>query len=151
MEITTTVIVLIVLSGIVNWIILYLIIRAATKSKSNMVYFKAQFELLQQIALKSGVDEETVNDIDTTKNRMLLKDTTNLDEWEKFRKKVKSEPVYFVNTLEQVYIRSEPSIGFWIKIPGEPEHKAKPGSTIVSAGILEHKEIKKKKYESGKW
>ena len=146
---STTIIVSVIVGAIINWIILYLVIQGATKVKSNTIVANAQFELLRQIALRNGVDEEIVNEIDNTKNKKLL-EWNELEAWEKFKKRIQAEPVYFMNTLEKAYIRSEPGEGFWIKFSGEQEQKAKPGSTIVSAGILEHKEIKKKKYETMK-
>jgi len=148
MDYSTTLIVFIIVGSIVNWIILYLVIQSATKTKDNFSYLKSQYELLKQLALRNGVDQEIVEEIDITKNRM-LSDMIDIQKWQSFKKRVESETVYFKNSLENAYIRSEPGNGFWIKFPDKPEYKAKDGSTIVSAGILESKEIKKKKYETG--
>jgi hypothetical protein len=145
----TQVIVLIIVGSIINWIILYLVIEAATRRKANMIYVKAQFDLLKQIALKNGVDQDIVMEIDNRKNKSIM-EWQDQEQIKTFQKKLQSQPIYFVNSMENAYIRSEPGNGFWIKFHGEPEYKAKEGSTIVTEGILEHKEIKKKRYDSGK-
>ena len=48
--------------AIILWIN-YAIIEAATKSKSVLKLHRMQVELLKELALKSGVDEEKVNEI----------------------------------------------------------------------------------------
>lgn len=44
-------------------IILYWIIQSATKSNEHIKLLKIQIRILQEIALKSGVEQEKLNDI----------------------------------------------------------------------------------------
>ena len=147
---TTELIIVLAIASIINWAILYSVIHGATKSKEKVIYSKVQYELLKQIALKTGVEKEFIVEIESLKNKSIL-EWQEQEQLKNFDKKVHSEAVYFKNSLERAFIRSDPGNGFWIKFEDKLEYKATENSVIVWEGILEHKEIKKKKYESGKW
>lgn len=48
---------------LINWVGLFIIIRDATRSNEQVRVLKAQFELLREIAFKSGVSEDKVKEI----------------------------------------------------------------------------------------
>lgn len=66
---------------------------------------------------------------------------------EDFLKKLSSGVVFFINTFEGAKIKSVAGNGYFVKFEGSKEFKATNGSTIVTDGILEGKEITKKEYE----
>jgi hypothetical protein len=95
----TQVIIVIIIASVINWIILYLVIEAATRRKANMIYVKAQFELLKQIALKNGVDQDIVLEIDNRKNKSVM-EWQDQEQIKLFQNKLQSQPIYFVNSVE---------------------------------------------------
>ena len=147
---TTELIIVLAIASIINWAILYSVIHGATKSKENIVYSKVQYELLKQMELKTGVEKEVIMEIESLKNKSIM-EWQEQEQLKNLHKKVHSEPVYFKNSLERAFIRSEPGNGFFIKYEDKAEYKANENSVIVWEGILERKEVKKKKYETGKW
>lgn len=63
-----------------------------------------------------------------------------------FKERLTSETVYFKYDFEQAVIRSVPGKGFFVKLKGSDEFKAKDGSKLVTDAILEHKEISEDQY-----
>ena len=69
---TTELIIVLAIASIINWAILYSVIHGATKSKEKVIYSKVQYELLKQIALKTGVEKEFIVEIESLKNKSIL-------------------------------------------------------------------------------
>ena len=69
---TTELIIVLAIASIINWAILYSVIQGATKSKENIIYSKVRYELLKQIALKTGVEKEVIMEIESLKNKSIM-------------------------------------------------------------------------------
>ena len=68
------------------------------------------------------------------------------DDFDAFEKRLGRETIYLFNDMEDAVVKSTPE-GYWVKIKGMEEFKAKPGSSLVADAVLERKEITKKEYD----
>lgn len=70
--------------------------------------------------------------------------------YQAFKAKLASgETIYFVNTFEQIVIRSEPNNKYFAKAKGGEEYPVASNTELVTEAILEHKEITKEEFD--KW
>ena len=63
MELDSQTIIILIIIALVYFVILYLIIEAATRSRRIMNLQRMQVDLMREIALKGGVEPERINEI----------------------------------------------------------------------------------------
>jgi hypothetical protein len=68
--------------------------------------------------------------------------------YEDIMKRIPTEEVYLRYDFENVFVKSIPKKGYWLKFKGEEEFEVPHDHRIVTEALLEYSEISKKKYIS---
>ena len=63
-------------------------------------------------------------------------------------KRLEEEPMFFANAYDTIFIRSVPTLGYFIKFKGEKEVFAKKGNSVVMDVVTGYREITEEEYNN---